>query len=459
MPSHRKTKRKKKGAKKDRSSITRTPGDAPGTTMTRKTTTKPPQKQGKKTNLPVARMRKPRLHKMDHQNFYAFNELTGPDFYFYPDLVSPHNSLDTKFLNGNLSGLREYESAVEGLTNSIGLDETTIPPRRLKKVPGGYLINAVYADTIESYHEIWMGIRDPYLSRRPPRKTARIIMAHSMAEFNKYLTQRTKRKQDGIHRDRIERRLRFCESQKILGRELPKINITGQQRLAQRAKTRDELELKLKNRNYNDILRIAVLMTLRYHNEKEKRVYVVLQNKRKGIKLPTRRKSRGIQPQQQLNRVATGMSIKLLRHWHNPHWGTCTNRRYTSKTRETLLNWEAKQKYRDRKRPKRNIHAATKLGKMTRWEIVKRSRTKNQRSSTSINQGTDRLREKAPWLAPPWMTRGRGNLTEMAPWMVPPWENRRFPYDFSRYRETQRRTTTIYLREQPWLVPPWGGGL
>ena len=127
MPSHRKTKRKKKGAMKGRSGNARPPANTSSTTGAKETERKTRPKREKKTTWPVARTKAPRIHNMDGRNFFVHNELMGLEEYFYPDLTSPHNSLSTKFINGSYRGLYGFESAVESLTWKLKIDETTIP--------------------------------------------------------------------------------------------------------------------------------------------------------------------------------------------------------------------------------------------------------------------------------------------------------------------------------------------
>ena len=339
MPSHRKTKRKKKGAMKGRSSNARPPGDTSSTTGTKETEKKTILKRDKKTTRPAVRTKAPRIHNMDGRNFFVHNELMGMEEYFYPDLTSPHNNLSTKFINGSCRGLYGFECAVESLIWNLGIDEMTIPLRRLKKVAGGYLIDAHYIDTIESYHEIWIGKLSPPQYRKAPQETHRIELK-GVNVLIEHLRQRTKTKKEGLLRDRIRRRIRFREAHTELENKLPKITTVRQQRRAQWAKTRDELERKLKRRNYSKILKIAIIAILRDQNEKTRRIYIRLQSKRKSPKWPTRQRKWGKQPQRRNPGQATTAGVSLLCHWHIPPWAACTTSGNdgATRTRGALLN-------------------------------------------------------------------------------------------------------------------------
>ena len=154
MPSHRKTKRKKKQNKHDKSGGPRPP---------------------RTTKLPVIRVSgayecpgkerqnetRMRLHegqkKLARTNFYIDNGLIGRQGCFFPDVRSAYNNERRKFMVADYQGADDYDFAIYSLLCSLEIPEDVLPPIEMQEVPGGFCINPKYADTIESLHDLARG--------------------------------------------------------------------------------------------------------------------------------------------------------------------------------------------------------------------------------------------------------------------------------------------------------------
>ena len=138
MPSHRKTKRKKKLNKHGRSGNPYLPQET-GTPSFRIIPPHYPQRETRQRE-PQQRL-STNQKKSSGQNFYAYNDLLGQSNYFFPDTSSPHNKTGQKYMKGDYGGIDSYDFVIDCMLNAHRLPDDILPPMQLQEAPGGYCLN------------------------------------------------------------------------------------------------------------------------------------------------------------------------------------------------------------------------------------------------------------------------------------------------------------------------------
>ena len=456
MPSHRKAKRKKTGATGGGSVNARTSGDTPRARAYAQKGRTADQKDGPKTIRPRARTTKPRNHRRK-------GEMAGPPDYTQPADSNPrrkktsgrqtphrkkgggtgnerhrrkhqaspkqtapnkgrvkakaererwvlHLETDrevhgTRFIRGGSADLLGFERALSCLMTSA--QPPTLPPHRIREVPGGYTFSTEFLDAVEALHQARK--TGEAVDHAPTqRRTRRLDLERGEVEIiRRHMARRLRRTHDNLLKSIIMRRQRFEEAAAGLEYELPKIAGMKKQRKALRATTEAVLRAKLLQRDYRRILLVAVMTALRSERGEPQQRH------------PGNETNAGDSRVRQRLVPPGGSRATPQRGWH-------PNREQKGTAWGRIRRWETTPKNRDR----------ANQGRLRLWERKKKSRWRTPIKVYQTGRSTATRR-----ILLYWETRQKGR-----------WKRHD---NANRHEDRGREASKAFLAGQPWLVPPW----